>query len=139
MMAKRPDKPVYAFVRKGNALYPAMEMDAHALDGVAQGQSVRIEVKEWRNVSRLRAYWAMLHDVVAATGANRLTAERLHEVLKLHNGCVDVVMLPNGQPVAIPSSIALDKMSEPEFVAFFAKAEEWLGQVYGYVSERKAA
>lgn len=138
-MAKRPDKPVYAFVRKGNALYPAMEMDAHALDGVAQGQSVRIEVKEWRNVSRLRAYWAMLHDVVAATGANRLTAERLHEVLKLHNGCVDVVMLPNGQPVAIPSSIALDKMSEPEFVAFFQKAEEWLGQVYGYVSERKAA
>lgn len=138
-MAKRPDKPVYAFVRKGNALYPAMEMDAHALDGVAQGQSVRIEVKEWRNVSRLRAYWAMLHDVVAATGANRLTAERLHEVLKLHNGCVDVVMLPNGQPVAIPSSIALDKMSEPEFVAFFQKAEEWLVQVYGYVSERKAA
>lgn len=138
-MAKKPDRPVYAFVRKGNALYPAMEMDAHALDGVAQGQSVRIEVKEWRNVSRLRAYWAMLHDVVAATGANRLTAERLHEVLKLHNGCVDVVMLPNGQPVAIPSSIALDKMSEPEFVAFFAKAEEWLAETYGYVSERKAA
>lgn len=138
-MAKRPDKPVYAFVRKGNALYPAMEMDAHALDGVAQGQSVRVEVKEWRNVSRLRAYWAMLHDVVAATGANRLTAERLHEVLKLHNGCVDVVMLPNGQPVAIPSSIALDKMSEPEFIAFFEKATQWLAETYGYVSERKAA
>lgn len=138
-MAKRPDKPVYSFVRKGNRLVPELDYDTHALDGIAQGQRVRVEIREWRNLERLKAYWAMLHDVVAATGANRLTAERLHEVLKLHNGCVDVVMLPNGQPVAIPSSIALDKMSEPEFVAFFQKAEEWLGQVYGYVSERKAA
>lgn len=76
----------------------------------------------------------------AATGANNLTAERLHEVLKLHNGCVDVVLLPSGQPVAIPSSIALDKMSEPEFIAFFAKAEQWLAQTYGYEpSERRQA
>ena len=78
-MAKRPDKPVYSFVRKGNALWPELEYDAHALDGIAQGQRVRVDIKEWRNVERLRAYWAMLHDVVAATGANRLTAERLHE------------------------------------------------------------
>jgi len=138
-MAKKPDKPVYSFVRKGNHLVPELDYDTHALDGIAQGQRVRVEIREWRNLERLKAYWAMLHDVVAATGANRLTAERLHEVLKLHNGCVDVVMLPNGQPVAIPSSIALDKMSEPEFVAFFQKAEEWLAETYGYVSERKAA
>ena len=139
-MAKRPDKPVYSFVRRGNGLFPEMEMDARALDGVAQGQRVRVELKEWRNVDRLRAYWSMLHEVVAATGANRLTAERLHEVLKLHNGCVDVVMLPSGQPVAIPASIALDKMSEPEFIAFFQKAEEWLAETYGYVpSEARRA
>lgn len=139
-MAKKPDKPVYAFVRRGNALVPEMAVDLHALDGIAEGQRVKLNLEEWRNVSRLRAYWAMLHDVVAATGANRLTAERLHEVLKLHNGCVDVVMLPNGQPVAIPSSIALDKMSEPEFVAFFQKAEEWLADTYHYVRpERQAA
>lgn len=132
-MAKRPDKPVYGFIRRGNYLVPEMEMDARALDGIAQGQRVRVEIREWRNLDRLRAYWAMLHDVVAATGANRLTAERLHEVLKLHNGCVDVVMLPSGMPVAIPASIALDKMSEPEFIAFFEKAQEWLAATYGYV------
>lgn len=138
-MAKKPDKPVYSFVRRGNALLPEMEYDIHALDGVAQGQRVRVDIREWRNLDRLKAYWAMLHDVVAATGANNLTAEKLHEVLKLHNGCVDVVMLPSGMPVAIPSSIALDKMSEPEFVAFFQKAEEWLGKTYGYVNQTRAA
>lgn len=139
MSRKSKDKPVYSFVRRGDALLPELEYDANALNGVAQGERVRVEILQFRNSSRLRAYWAMLHDVVAATGANRLTAERLHEVLKLHNGCVDVVMLPNGQPVAIPSSIALDKMSEPEFIAFFEKATQWLAETYGYVSERKAA
>lgn len=139
-MAKKPDKPVYSFIRKGNSLVPEMEMDVHALDGVAQGQRVRVDIGEWRNLSRLRAYWAMLHEVVAATDANNLTAKRLHEVIKLHNGCVDVVLLPTGQPVAIPSSIALDKMDEAEFVAFFAKAVKWLTETYGYVApEREAA
>lgn len=138
-MAKRPDKPVYSFIRRGDALLPEMEYDRHALDGIANGQRVRVEIKEWRNVDRLRAYWSMLHDVVAATGANGLTAERLHEVAKLQNGCVDVVLLPNGTPIAIPSSIALDKMSEPEFVAFFQKVEEWLARTYGFVPERRAA
>ena len=138
-MAKRSDKPVYSFIRKGNVLMPEMNYDLRALDGVANGQRVRIEVKEWRNLDRLRAYWSMLHDVVAATGANGLTAERLHEVAKLQNGCVDVVLLPIGTPIAIPASIALDKMSEPEFIAFFQKVEEWLARTYGFVSERAAA
>jgi hypothetical protein len=138
-MARKPEKPVYSFIRKGNTLAPEMNYDLRALDGVANGQRVRIEVKEWRNLDRLRAYWSMLHDVVAATGANGLTAERLHEVAKLQNGCVDVVLLPNGTPIAIPASIALDKMSEPEFIAFFQKVEEWLARTYGFVSERAAA
>lgn len=137
-MAKKPDKPVYGFIRRGNYLVPEMDYDTHALDGVAQGQRVRIEVKEWRNFDRLRAYWAMLHHVVEATEAAP-TAEKLHEVLKLENGFVDLIRLPNGYNVAIPSSVALDRMDEPEFIAFFAKAEEWLARTYGYVAERRAA
>lgn len=136
-MAKKPEKPVYSFIRKGNALVPELDYDCRALDGIAQGQRVRVDIREWRNLDRLKAYWSMLHDVVAATGANGLTAERLHEVAKLQNGCVDVVMLPSGMPVAIPSSIALDKMTEPEFIAFFQKVEAWLAETYGWVSERE--
>ena len=75
-----------------------------------------------------------------AAGALELEdAERLHEVAKLMNGCVDVVMLPGGQPVAIPASIALDKMSEPEFIEFFRKVEAWLAKTYGYVPEDRRA
>ena len=60
-MAKPPkDKPVYAFIRRGEALVPEMEWDRRALEGIGQGQRVRIEVKEFRNVARHRSYWAML-------------------------------------------------------------------------------
>lgn len=137
-MAKKPEKPVYAFIRRGNYLVPEMEYDLHALDGVAQGQRVRLEVKEWRNLDRHRAYWATLHDVIDATDC-ALSPERLHEVLKLETGAVDLIRLPNGMTVAIPGSISFDKMGEDEFVAFFKRAEEWLASTYGYVNERAAA
>ncbi len=137
-MAKKPEKPVYAFVRRGNALVPEMAHDLRALDGIAQGQRVRLEIKEWRNVDRHRAYWAMLGDVVSATDC-ALSPERLHEVLKLETGVVDLVQLPTGYKVAIPGSIAFDKMSEAEFIAFFGRAQEWLAATYGYVREQEAA
>ena len=52
---------------------------------------------------------------------------------------MDLVGLPNGMKVAIPASIALDKMSEPEFIQFFQSAEEFLARVYGFVSEKDQA
>lgn len=137
-MAKRPDKPVYSFIRRGNILAPEMEYDLRALDGVANGQRVRVDIKEWRNLDRLKAYWSLLHEAVASTGMS-LSAEKLHEVIKLETGLVDLIALPNGMKVAIPSSIALDRMSEPEFIAYFQSAEEWLARIYGFVSERSEA
>lgn len=137
-MAKKPEKPVYAFIRRGNYLVPELEYDTHALDGIAQGQRVNLAIKEWRNLDRHRAYWATLHDVIDATDC-ALSPERLHEVLKLETGVVDLIRLPNGMTVAIPGSISFDKMAEDEFVTFFKRAEEWLAATYGYVNERAAA
>lgn len=137
-MARKTEKAVYAFRRRGNVLTPDMDMDLRALDGVANGQLVRVEVKEFRNVARHRAYWAMLHEMVASTEC-ALSPERLHEVIKLETGVVDLIRLPNGMTVAIPGSISFDKMGEDEFVAFFEAAQRWMATTYGYVSERAAA
>jgi len=136
--AARKDKPIYAFIRQGNTLRPEMAFDLRALDGVANGQRIRLEIREWRNLDRLKAYWSLLHEAIEATGA-AITPEKLHEVIKLETGHVDLIRLPNGMTVAIPASIALDKMTEPEMVAFFQAAEEWLARTYGFVSEREAA
>lgn len=136
-MAKR-DKPVFSFIRRGNHLVPEMEYDTKALEGIAQGQRVRIDIKEWRNADRLKAYWSILHEVIDATGA-AITAEKLHEVIKLECGLVDLIRLPTGMTVAIPASVAFDKMDEPAFIAFFQAAEAWLASTYGYVAEDRRA
>lgn len=137
-MAKKPEKPVYAFIRRGNYLVPELDMDLRALDGIAQGQKVKVEIKEFRNIGRHRAYWGMLHDVIEATDC-ALSSERLHDLVKLETGLIDLVALPSGMKVALPGSIAFDKISEDEFVAFFRRAEEWLSSTYGYVPRQKQA
>lgn len=136
-MAKRPEKPAFAFQRINNSLVPEMSFDLAALDGIAQGERVRIEIKQWRNSGRNRAYWSILSDVVAACGLT-LTPEKLHEVLKLENGVIELVRLPTGMTVAIPGSISFEKMTEQEFVDFFRKAEAWLAETYGWVREEAA-
>lgn len=136
-MAKKPEKPVYAFRRQGNALVPDMDMDARALEGIAEGQLVRADIKEFRSLGRLRAYWKMLHDVVAATEC-AASAERLHEAMKLELGIVDLVKVGN-MTVAIPGSIAFDAMTEAEMVEWFGIAQRFLAEKYGYVPEERAA
>lgn len=137
---KKKERPVYGFVRRGDTLVPEFDYDLSALQSVRQGETVRVEIKQFRNASRNRAYWAMLHEMVEATDCV-LSPERLHEVIKLETGVVDLIRLPNGMTVAIPGSIAFDKMSEEEFVAFFKAAERWLAETYGWApeSERSAA
>lgn len=136
-MAKKPEKPSYAFQRINNSLVPEMSFDLAALDGIAQGERVKVEIRQWRNRGRNRAYWSMLSEVVDACGL-RLTPEKLHEVLKLENNVVELIRLPTGMTVAIPGSIAFEKMSESEFVDFFRKAEAWLAETFGYVREEAA-
>lgn len=136
-MAKR-ERPTYAFIRRGNTLVPEMDFDARAFDGVANGQRVKVDVSEFRSASRLRAYWAMLHDVVTATECAP-SAERLHEAMKLELGIVDHVQV-KGFKVAVPASIAFDKFTEAEMVEYFSLVERWLAETYGYIpADRSAA
>ncbi|WP_418460417.1 DUF1367 family protein [Brucella intermedia] len=108
-----------------------------ALDSIRNGELVKVEIKQFRNVSRHRAYWAMVQEVVDGYGLN-YSADRLHEIIKLETGVVDLVRLPDGLKVQLPGSISFDKMSEAEFQAFFKKAEKWLAETYGYVREEVA-
>lgn len=137
MAKKASERPVYAFRRRGDALVPEMDFDCRALDGIAQNERVRIEIKAFRSVPRLRAYWMMLHDVVTATECAP-SAERLHEAMKLELGIVDHVQV-GGFKVAIPASIAFDKFTESEMVEYFNLAQRWLAETYGYVPEDRSA
>lgn len=132
------DKAVYAFVRRGDMLAPEMDYDRAALEGIAQGQRVRLSIEHWRNLDRLRAYWATLQEVVRATECCA-TAETLHNVIKLETGLVNVVKLPGGPMIKVPASIAIESLSEPDMIAFFKSAERYLAETFGWVPERSPA
>lgn len=128
-MAKE-QAPVY-LVRKGNALFPQLQMDLERLQAIPQGHSVRVELKQPRNNERLRLYWRMLSYVREATDCAP-TSEYLHSAIKLELGFGTPVRLRNGMTVLVPSSVAFDKMEEPEFHIFFNKAVEFLTATYGF-------
>lgn len=137
-MAKKPEKPVYAFCRHGNTLIPEFEYDLHALDGVAQGQRVKVEIKQWRNLSRLRAYWATLQDCVDATGCAP-SKEALDAYVRPAVGFVDAIRLASGHFVGVGRAINTSECDEPEMIAFFASVEELLAREFGYVSQKREA
>ena len=138
-MAK--DKPVYAFIRKGNALIPEMEIDLAALEGIAQGQRVIADIKHGRNIKRLRAYWVMLQACVDATGCAP-SKESLDAYIRPAVGFVDTVRQVNNKITFVPRHINFSKCEEPEMIAFFKSAEECLAADFGFVMperERDAA
>lgn len=137
-MVKKKDKPVYAFVRRGDCLIPEMAYDLQALDGVAQGQKVRIEVKQWRNMDRLAAYWCMLHDCVEATGCAP-SKDALDSYIRPAVNYVDTIRLANGFLVGIPRAINTRECDEPEMIAFFNAATELLAREFGYVPPERNA
>ena len=134
---KKSEKPVFAFIRKGNNLVPEMDFDTAALDGISQGERVKVVITQWRNSGRNRAYWKMLSEVVTACGL-KYRAEKLHDIAKMKNGVIDLLMLPDGTPIATPGSISFEAMTEAEFVDYFRKVEAWLSETFGYVRQEAA-
>jgi hypothetical protein len=133
-MAK--DKPVYAFIRKGNTLVPEMEMDLAAVQGIQEGQRVIVDIKHGRNLARLRAYWAQLQECIDATGCAP-SKEALDAYIRTAVGFIEMVHV-NGQWVPVPRHINTSQCEEPEMIAFFDKVNERLASDFGFVSERKS-
>ena len=134
-MAKKKDKQPIYLVRKGKSLVPQMEMDWEKIRTIPENGVVAVpDLPQPRNGERHRAYWLTLHECVKATGCAP-NASVLHEAVKLGTGHFELVRLSGGLTVAVPGSIAFDKMSEDEFVTFFQSAEEYLAREHGFVLE----
>lgn len=132
-MAKKKETPIYAFIRKGNSLVPELAYDLTALDGIANGQRVRVEIKAWRNLGRLRAYWATLAEVIEATEC-AANVRALHEAIKLGVGIVEFIRV-HDTTITVPGSIDFERMSEAEMIKFFEAAERYLAAEFGYAQE----
>lgn len=129
-----PDHPPLMFTRRLGGLFPTNPAAEQAVQALAAGAPVRIELKSMRgNVKRNALYWSCLG--VAAPmlteKAPGLTVDLLHKVLKDRYGLVRIVTLPSGEVVKDYESTSFAKMTEPERAAFIDWAlttvSAWLG------------
>ena len=137
-MAK-PDreKRICIMRRAGNRLEPSTQFDAEMLNEFEVGKDIEVTFRQRRSNDQLRAYWAWLGDVVAATECAP-SAEHLHETLKLEMGYVTRIKRFDGTTQVWPDSVALAKMDGKEFTGFFRRAERMIAEVYGFSKDDMA-
>lgn len=121
--------PIFV-IRRGRTFYPEYNMDAEAMEVFPEGTRVSLSAWAPRNTPRLRAYWAMIGEVIKATECAP-NANALHNTIKVDCGYTDQVRLKSGLLVAVPSSIAFEAMEEPEMIVFMQHAERWIAENLG--------
>ena len=133
------DKPRYAFRKMGEGILVAdMAIDKAALDGLAYGERVNIEIRHFRNTDKLRAWWAYLHDCIQACGLEDWTLHSLANFVKIKTGHFDVFQTPDGEVYQEPRSIAKSSaMTEAEMTELFRRTEKLLAEKFGFVNERE--
>lgn len=117
--------------RTERGLEPRSSQARDLLAQYALHSDVEVVVKKRRSLPQLRLYWAMLQNVVAATGAWP-TAEHLHDALKLDLGYTTPVKGMDGRLVMIPDSAAMARMDAAQFKVFFDAAAARLAEVCGF-------
>ena len=117
--------------RTERGLEPRSQLARDALAQYALHSDVEITVRKRRSLPQLRFYWAMLQNVVEATGAWP-TAEHLHDALKMDLGYTTPVKGMDGKLLMIPDSAAMSKMDSAQFRAFFDAAAARLAEICGF-------
>jgi len=113
---------VKILVRKQfGTLRPVDEAGEEVLRGIANGDTVRVEITRPRNVRMHRLYWALVSLIFAnqAEPHRYASTEDVHNALKIAAGLRTRIELPGGVVGFIPGSIAFHKMSQDEFRAFY--------------------
>lgn len=119
------ERPPIACERRGSFLVPCAPMDSDQLMRFPTAKRLSVRVTQPRSVPQHRLYWSML-TLVADNLDQPITADDLHEWLKLKLGYARPVRQRNGEIVYVARSIAFDKMEQAEFREFFDKAVSML-------------
>lgn len=101
-------------------LVPVDDAGADALHKLKHGSLVQVEMKQPRNISHHRLYWALVSLVWDNLPHETYPSpEILHERLKVAAGIRTEFTLPDGTRGFIPGSIAFHNMDQSEFSAFY--------------------
>lgn len=111
------------FYRLGKTLVPADEESEAALQPIAQGEAILVQLKRERNLRFHKKYWALI-DLIFRNQEKFPTKNHMHVAVKLAAGWFDPYVMLDGTTVYVPRSIAFSAMDESEFTQFYGEAVE---------------
>ena len=125
-MSKRDKQPPAIVSKTKQGIRPVSAFDLDCIMSDPIGTEYDLVKRSGRSLKHLRTYWKMLSTVVSATGAWP-TKEHLSDEIKLTLGYRrQLADLRTGEVTTSVDSIAFDKMTHDEFVAYFNSAHKLL-------------
>lgn len=125
---KRGD--IHRWRRVGGILEPIGPHARKALGEIGEGEIVSVQFTHDRNLDQMRAYFAMLRNVVAATGEWPSVAALGFEIsVALKSG--EAVVDKEGRTHWIPASRSASAMTQEAFNDLFRDTEAWLTERLG--------
>lgn len=105
-------------IKSGNALHPADDESVSEFGRLPFSKPLRCEVKQPRNPSHHRLYFALCHRIANGIGSE---AESISTVFKMATGHYEPIHTKSYGVVKAPKSISFAKMDQTAFNAFFEK------------------
>lgn len=109
-------------MRRGYRLEPANLESQDILAKIPARKMIEVEAVQRRNVQMNALYWSLLHRISNWLCQDDVTAEVVHDFMKLEAGIFIQVRMPNGTTQKIPGSTAFNNMDQVGFTEFFEKA-----------------
>ncbi|ALJ12590.1 DUF1367 family protein [Sphingopyxis macrogoltabida] len=119
------------FRRAGLALAPANRDARELLSGVKDGDAVLVEVWSPRNMAQHRKYFAILNNVVEATGRWTSTEHLRRDILISLHRYDEYVNEFTGEIVQIPHSMAVASMTREDFERLYSDTIRLLTEALG--------
>jgi hypothetical protein len=124
-------KEIGRYFKRGLALFPGDKAARELHAKIKEGAWVFIEVWLPRNMAQHRKYFAVLNNVVEATGEWTSTEDLRFEIFKaLKRGLLRVSQV-DGSVDFIPDSMAVASMPKAEFERLYEDTMKWLTDRYG--------
>lgn len=124
-------KELGRYFKRGLTLVPADREAREVHAKVRDGASIFIQVWLPRSMSQHRKYFAVLNNVVEATGEWTSTEDLRFEIFKqLKRGLLRVSQV-DGSVDFIPDSMAVASMAKVEFERLYEDTMKWLTERYG--------
>lgn len=109
-------------MRRGLRLEPANLESQEILTKIRERKMIEVDAVQRRNAAHNALYWSLLHRISNWLCQDNVTAEILHDFMKLESGIFCQVKMPNGEIRKIPGSTAFNSMDQVAFSEFFEKA-----------------